>query len=290
MRSHRAAVSCLRLTQPLATELIEAAIGLRMLPALISRVVDTRGRHRIDPGRELPPEDAMHVLKKFPRQRFLMLNFVGPLDGRRWPNAWFEMGRMVGDGGQRLAEALSVIRADRMVFGTGMLLRYPSAPKIASGCDWTWPRGRGGEILAENLKGLLEYAGHETISCRFGNGFVSPDFGEMKMEKPVENPAAEARARRRPLSRTAPHSRAAPAAARPSRWIPAQARWRARITTCSSMPRRTRFPTTACSTSREDRVGRAPSPDAVLISRKPTARRRAGGADLAYNGVSRSEA
>lgn len=115
-----------------AAELIAAAHDLGMRVALYWRIVDSRGRHRLDPGREADEAAIRHVLGQFPKARFLMLNFPRVLNKPR-PKAecLYDLTLFMGRNGLRLMDEIAEHGAETFTVGTTMLLRYGSAPLLA---------------------------------------------------------------------------------------------------------------------------------------------------------------
>ena len=116
-----------------AADMVEAAHALKMRVALTGRVVDPRGRHRLDPGREAPGDQVAAFLRRFPKARFLLLNFYSAPEKRRWdrPACYLDVVRLVGAGGLRLGEMVDQLGADRLVFGSTMLLRTAKPALLA---------------------------------------------------------------------------------------------------------------------------------------------------------------
>jgi len=116
-----------------AQEMAAAAHDLKMRVALIGRVVDSRGRHRLDPGREADGEEVAGFLEQFPDERFLMLNFSDTPRKRRWdrPVCLFDMVRFVGGCGGRTRQWVEKYGADRIVFGSTLLMRYARPALLA---------------------------------------------------------------------------------------------------------------------------------------------------------------
>ena len=144
------------LADPVAAEIVEAALGLKMRVALFGRIVDDRGRHRLDPGREADGREVAAFLKRFPKASFLMLNFADAPERRRWdkPACYFDIVRFVGGGGKRLQSLIESYGADRLLFGTTLLLRYAKPTLLAlEACDLK-PRDRE-RILWKNLTRLI---------------------------------------------------------------------------------------------------------------------------------------
>jgi len=122
-----------RLSDPCAAEMAAAAQSLNMLVALIWRIVDPRGRHRLDPGREANIDEVHAFVRKFPHERFLLLNFPRTLSRLRFerPACFYDMNLFVGKNGLRLEEEVKRHGAERFVFGSTMLLRYGWPARLA---------------------------------------------------------------------------------------------------------------------------------------------------------------
>jgi len=139
-----------------ALEIIEAAHDLKMTVALFGRIVDSRGRHRIDPGRPMAEAEVASLLGKFPKASFLTLNFYNPPGRRRWdqPRCFFDTAYFIGGGGSRMKGIIETLGHDRVVFGSTMLMRYPRPPLLALElCDLK-KRDRE-RIFWRNLAGLV---------------------------------------------------------------------------------------------------------------------------------------
>ena len=121
-----------KLTEKAAEELVAEAHALKMTPAIVWRVVDPRGRHPLDPGREARDADVLGLVNKFPKASFLMLNFRGVPGGHRMdkPACYFDITQFMGRNGLRMEEEIRKYGADRFVFGSGMLLRYGKPARI----------------------------------------------------------------------------------------------------------------------------------------------------------------
>jgi len=114
------------LGDPCAAELIAAAHDLGLRVALLGRVVDARGRHPLDPGREAAPAEVAALMKKFPGAAFLMLNFGGVLTDPDLDQSacLYDTVRIMGANGLRLEREIKKHGAPRFAFGSTMLLRY----------------------------------------------------------------------------------------------------------------------------------------------------------------------
>jgi len=121
------------LKDPIAQEMVAAAHELKICVALIGRIVDHRGRHFLDPGREADNAEVAAFLGKFPKVSFLMLNFYDAPEKRRWdrPMCFFDIVRFVGGGGTRLPSLIEKYGADRLVFGSTLLMRYAKPTLLA---------------------------------------------------------------------------------------------------------------------------------------------------------------
>ena len=139
-----------------AKEIAEAAHELRMRVALIGRIVDGRGRHWLDPGREASSEDVAPFLEQFPDQPFLMLNFYDMVRKQRWdkPACYYDVCRFVGGNGARMGRLIKQYGADRLVFGSTLLMRYAKTTLLALEiCDLT--KQQREQILCRNLAKLV---------------------------------------------------------------------------------------------------------------------------------------
>jgi predicted TIM-barrel fold metal-dependent hydrolase len=115
------------------SEIIEAAHELNMRVAFIGRMVDHRGRHWLDPGRETDGCELAALLEKFPKASFLLLNFYNPPLQKRWdsPKCYCDIVRFVGALGARLQTSIKQYGADRMIFGSTLLMRYAKPTLLA---------------------------------------------------------------------------------------------------------------------------------------------------------------
>lgn len=144
------------LSDPVAAEIVQAAHELNMVVALCGRIVDERGRHRLDPGREAADDEVVSFLRKFPRASFLMLNFKDVLRQRKSerPACFFDIVRFVGGGGMRLPKLIEKHGVERLVFGSTSLLRYAKPVLLAlDACRLT--KRRRERILWRNLASLV---------------------------------------------------------------------------------------------------------------------------------------
>jgi len=114
-----------------AEELVAHAHELGMRVALVGRLVDPRGRHRLDPGREIDIGKTKALLDAFPDETFLMLNFSRIVDEGRKAPCLYDLCRFVGENGLRMERELQQWGASRFVLGTTLLLRYGSPALLA---------------------------------------------------------------------------------------------------------------------------------------------------------------
>ena len=145
-----------RLGDPVAAEIAEAALDLTMRVALCGRIVDARGRHRLDPGREAAGDEVAAFVRRFPKASFLMLNFADAPGKRRWdtPPCYFDVVRFVAGGGRRLPSLIEAYGTDRLLFGSTLLLRYARPTLLAlETCDLS--RRDRDRILWRNLASLV---------------------------------------------------------------------------------------------------------------------------------------
>jgi len=116
-----------------AAELVALATELGMAIALFWRIVDPRGRHPLDPGREADPAEIARFIRQFPDARFLLLNFrnvlPGPVDGA--PQRLYDIPLFVGHNGLRPAREFKKHPPTTFAFGTTAPLRSPAAAILA---------------------------------------------------------------------------------------------------------------------------------------------------------------
>jgi hypothetical protein len=140
----------------LAEQMVAAAHELKMRVAFYQDVVDQRGRHRIDPGRQVNQDELSAFVKKFPKASFLMLNFGAMLGTARMsrPACYYDMATYFGDNGLRLGWEVRKHGADRFLFGSTMLLRYGKPASLAmEKCPLT--RTQREAVQWKNLAGLI---------------------------------------------------------------------------------------------------------------------------------------
>jgi hypothetical protein len=122
-----------RLSDACAAEMAAAAHEMKMCVALYDRIVDQRGRHRLDSGRKADHDEIVALLGKFPKAVFLMLNFAGVVaTGRsKLPACYYDIVRFVGRNGLRMEREIKQHGAERFIFGTTMLMRYAKPSCLA---------------------------------------------------------------------------------------------------------------------------------------------------------------
>jgi uncharacterized protein len=107
-----------------AAPLVEAAHELKMTVAITERLVGDWTTHPLDPAQDANMGDTPAFLAKFPKASFLMLNYWDSPGGRRWdePVCYLDFTRPAGGCGQKLAKQVEKYGADRIIFGTTMLM------------------------------------------------------------------------------------------------------------------------------------------------------------------------
>ena len=139
-----------------AAAIVEAAHELKMLVAFVGRVIDTRGRNWLDPGREAKGDELAALIEKYPKASFLLLNFAEAPQGKRWdkPACFLDTVRFQGGNGERMPRALEKYGPDRLVFGSTLLLRYAKPALLALEVAPLTKTQRE-RILWRNLAGLI---------------------------------------------------------------------------------------------------------------------------------------
>lgn len=117
------------LADPCAGELVAEAHALGMCVALFWRIIDPRGRHWLDPGREASFPAVAEFIRRFPDARFLLLNFRGVLPGPidDPPQRLYDIPLFVGHNGLRPGREFRNHPATTFAFGTTMPLRSGAA-------------------------------------------------------------------------------------------------------------------------------------------------------------------
>lgn len=120
------------LTDSATVQLIAQAHDLDMRAAFYYRLVDPRGRHALDPGRQASTADVNDIIRRFPEKRFLMLNFSHVLDSTLAGAAClYDLTLFMGRNGLRMQGEIDRHGAATFCVGTTMLMRYGSAPLLA---------------------------------------------------------------------------------------------------------------------------------------------------------------
>ncbi len=145
-----------KLTDDLATEIVAAAHELKMRVAVYGRVMDLRGRSHLDHSRQVPADEIMAMFKKFRGASFMLLNSgpVKPPRGAKAPKIFQDTAMMHGGCGVGVEKGLKTCTAERLMFGSTMLLRYPKPALIAiETVEAT--KAQKEKILYKNLKRLI---------------------------------------------------------------------------------------------------------------------------------------
>jgi uncharacterized protein len=114
------------LSDPCTAELVDAAGKLNMCVSFVGRIVDSRGKHRLDPGKMTDLQEIENVIRAFPDVKFLMLNFSNMPESKIWKQrkCWFDTANFHGGNATLVPKLAKANETDRMVFGSTMLLRY----------------------------------------------------------------------------------------------------------------------------------------------------------------------
>ncbi len=149
-----------RLDDGEARQLVQKAHETGLKVALSGRIVDSRGRHRLDPGREIDARSLRILMQQVGPAPFLMLNFGGVLTGDPFDRheCCYGITRMLGKNGLRLEEEIHKHGPERFLFGTTMLLRYGAPVCLAlDACALTEEARQG--ITWRNLARLIPEMG-----------------------------------------------------------------------------------------------------------------------------------
>ena len=113
-------------------DLIREATQRNMVVSIPIRVEDHRQRSWLVDVPNVPLGEIVTLVKACPRARFILLNGAGytgsPLgkkDNGLPANYWIEISRLSALLANEIGQLLSRLGADRVVFGTGMPLKYP---------------------------------------------------------------------------------------------------------------------------------------------------------------------
>ncbi|MCD4699609.1 MAG: hypothetical protein K8R91_03440 [Phycisphaerae bacterium] len=145
-----------KLTDSIAAEIVAAAHELKMRVAVYGRLVDLRGRSYLDHSRQVPRDEIMAMFKKFRGASFMLLNSgaVKPLRGAKAPKIYQDTAMMHGGCGVGIEKSLERCTADRLMFGSTMLLRYPK-PALLAIETVKATKAQKEKILFKNLKRLI---------------------------------------------------------------------------------------------------------------------------------------
>lgn len=115
-----------------ANELVSAASERGMLLSIPFRVEDCRQRSWLVDVPDVPHAEIVDLVKKHPAAKFILVNGAGfsssPLGRARDElpaNYWIGISRLSALMANEIGQLVSQLGADRLVFGTGMPLKYP---------------------------------------------------------------------------------------------------------------------------------------------------------------------
>ncbi len=145
-----------KLTDDVADEIVAAAHELKMTVAVYGRVMDLRGRSHLDHSRQVPADEIMAMFKKFHGASFMLLNSgaVKAPKGAKAPKIFQDVAQMHGGCGVGIEKGLKTCTADRLMFGSTMLLRYPK-PALLAIETVKATKAQKEKILYKNLKRLI---------------------------------------------------------------------------------------------------------------------------------------
>jgi predicted TIM-barrel fold metal-dependent hydrolase len=145
-----------RLTDTAAEEIVAAAHKLKMRVALYGRIIDLRGRSRLDRSRNVGADEIMAIFRKFHGDSFMLLNSraVKPPGGAKAPKIYQDVAQMHGTFRLGIETGLKTCTADRLMFGSTMLLRCPS-PALMAVEQLDITKAAREKILYKNLKRLV---------------------------------------------------------------------------------------------------------------------------------------
>ncbi len=145
-----------KLTDSVAAEIVAAAHELKMRVAVYGRVVDLRGRSHLDHSRQIPTDEITAMFRKFRGVSFMLLNSgpVKPLRGAKAPKIYQDTAMMHGGCGVGIENGLKICTAERLMFGSTMLLRYPR-PALLAIETVKATKAQKEKILYKNLKRFI---------------------------------------------------------------------------------------------------------------------------------------
>ncbi len=144
------------LTDEPAEEIVATAHELKMRVAVYGRIIDRRGRSRLDTSRDLPTDEILALFRKFPKASFMLLNSsaVKPPKGAKAPKIYQDVAIMHGGFGLGIEKALKICTPDRLMFGSSALLHY-MRPAMLSMEKLEAAKAVKEKIFHKNLKRLL---------------------------------------------------------------------------------------------------------------------------------------
>jgi uncharacterized protein len=123
-----------RLAGPECREIVQAATGLGLHVAIPLRLEDRRGRHWMDTAKEVSLADVADLARACPEAEIVVLEALGVEHSPfvRDPSlaearVAFEFSRMATVLQQSIPRLLEALGPERLVFGTGMPLKYGKA-------------------------------------------------------------------------------------------------------------------------------------------------------------------
>lgn len=125
------------LTDSCCAELVSAATGRGLLVSIPIRAIDRRQRHWLVDVPDVPLDAVVDLVRRHPKARLILLNGIGYLGsalgkpGNGLPSNYFvEISRLSALVRSEIRQLVDVLGADRLVFGTGMCLKYPDPPLV----------------------------------------------------------------------------------------------------------------------------------------------------------------
>ena len=143
-------------------DLIQQATARGMVVSIPIRVEDYRQRSWLVDVPDVPLDEIVELVKACPEARFILLNGLGytgsPLgkkDNGLPANYWIEISRLSATLTDELGTLVSQLGAERVVFGTGMPLKYPD-PSLVKLEVLDASADVKAKIFADNALRLLE--------------------------------------------------------------------------------------------------------------------------------------
>jgi predicted TIM-barrel fold metal-dependent hydrolase len=115
------------LTDKECLELISKATELNLTVSIPIRLRDKRGRHWMDKARDIDLQEVERLAAKLPNSKIVLLESRGVASSPliKYENIYFEISRMTSLLGE-LNELIRAVGTSRIVFGSGMPLKYVS--------------------------------------------------------------------------------------------------------------------------------------------------------------------